>query len=65
MQTSIVLAVGGLFLLATVVGQVLEHAGKPHHSRMLDLVAVMVGLTVIIGLLGTLFGEINSVFHIF
>lgn len=65
MQTGIILTVGGGFILATVVSQVLEHTGKGPQGRMLDLVAVLVGMGVVITLLGTLLGEVQTVFHVF
>lgn len=65
MNTSILLTLGGGFIIATVIGQVLEHAGKPQQSKLLDLATVMVGMAVILGLLGALFGQIQSVFHVF
>lgn len=65
MNTSIILTIGGGFIIAAVIGQVLDHAGKPQQGKILDLVTVLVGMTVILGLLGGLFGQIQSVFHIF
>lgn len=65
MNTSIILTLGGGFLLATVIGQILDHAGKPQQGKLLDLVTVLVGMAVVLGMVGTLFGQIQSVFHVF
>ena len=65
MGINLIYTLGGIFIVATIIGMVLEHSGKAHQGRMLDIAAILVGLTIIITSLAKLLHEVTTVFNLY
>ena len=65
MGISVILAVGGGFLVTSAIIMALDKVGKPEQSRTLELVAVLAGMTVAVTMLGTLISKVQTVFNLF
>ena len=65
MQTSLIMALGGLFLVATFICVVLEQSGKAILARTLELATLLIGLVVIVSSLAKLLTEVKTVFQLY
>lgn len=61
----IIFKIAGVGILTAVLHSVLRHAGKEEQAQLATLAGVAIVLIWVIQLLGRLFEQVKSVFHLF
>lgn len=65
MDISIIYKIAALGIIITVVCQILKKSDRDDIAMFVSIIGVILVLTVVVGMIGDLFGEIKNVFELF
>ena len=65
MDISIIYKIAALGIIITVVCQILKKSDRDDIAMFVSIIGVILVLTVVVGMIGDLFGEIKNVFDLF
>lgn len=65
MDVGILIKMASMGILITVICQILKKSDRDDIATLVSIVGLVISLTIVVGMIGDLFDELNDIFNLF